>query len=367
MLAAVRAEEAHQIAEQVSRHRIVGLFGEAEVGKTEILHQALAGQRPGVLHLDLSWAASEEHLGFVLARAIAEAVVPPDRLPTLGRLAPLPPELQRARTRLADVLGAGLKEALRSWPSGRYGWPTALAALEAFAEQQEVVLWVDHLEAPRLTFRHPLKADRLLWSVGELAERHARLRIVVSGREAASEDALGPTAAFRDRGRWLSMCAPSVQAWQEVARRLDVSASAAADLAQMTAGHVRTMLLALNAIATENAAGRHPRPEDLLWQLAAHDDGLASRAIEHARSLHRLGGHVLTQAALGQRPYAAPQRGATTTQDLSKALKRLRLAGLLRHEQRWAVVNPLVAMRLRGTAPREAASPGRRPSSSPWR
>lgn len=174
---------------------------------------------------------------------------------------------------------------------------------------------------------------------------------------------MGEGAAFRGRGQWLSMRAPSVQAWQEVAGRLDVSAAAAAELAQMTAGHVRTMLLALNAIAAENAAGRQPHAEDVLWRLAASDDGLASRTIEHARSLHRLGGHVLTQAALGQRPYAAPQRGATTTQDLSKALKRLRLAGLLRHEQRWAVVNPLVAMRLRGAAPREAASSGRRPSS----
>jgi hypothetical protein len=362
-LAAVRAEEAKEIGEQLRCHRIVGLLGEAEVGKTEILREALVCQRLGVLYLDLAWAASEEHLGFMLAREIARMLVPADELPALGRLAPLPPTLERSRSRLAEMLGGGLKEALRPWPSGRYSLAAAFDGLEALAEQQETILWVDHLEAPRLTFRHPLKAGQLLWSVSELAERNALLRVVVSGREAASADALGPRAAFRGRGHWLTMVAPGLQAWQEVADRLGVSRSACAELVQMTAGHVRTMLLALNAIATANGAGKQPSAEDVLWQLAERDDGLASRAIEHARSLHRLGGQVLTQAALGQRPYATAQRGATTTQDLSKALKRLRLAGLLRHEQRWTVVNPLVAMRLRSGALQQAPSPAQRPSS----
>ncbi len=120
------------------------------------------------------------------------------------------------------------------------------------------------------------------------------------------------------------------------------------------------MLLALGRIAGENAP---PAPEEVLRELAARDDGLEARAIEHACSLHRLGGQVLTQAALGQRPYATAQRGTTTTQDLSKALKRLRLAGLLRHEDRWSVVNPLLAMRLQAAVPPRSPTSARRPWS----
>jgi hypothetical protein len=69
------------------------------------------------------------------------------------------------------------------------------------------------------------------------------------------------------------------------------------------------------------------------------------------------------ELALGQRPYAAAQRGTTTTQELSKALKRLRLAGLLRHEDSWMVVNPLLAMRLRAACPPESPTAVRPPWS----
>lgn len=83
--------------------------------------------------------------------------------------------------------------------------------------------------------------------------------------------------------------------------------------------------------------------------MAAHDDGVAARAVQHARSLHRLGGQVLVQVARGQRPYASTQRGTASTQEISKVLARLRLAGLIRRTDRWDVVNPLVAIRARGT------------------
>lgn len=362
-LASVRAPEAQEIADALRAQRVLGLLGEAEVGKTETLRQAVAhiGCKP--LYLDLTWAASDEHLAFLLARQIAEAVIRPDQLRALNALHPISAQLERRRDRLAEILGGGLDEALRAWPSGRYGWPAALESLEALADQQQTLLWVDHLEAPRLTFRHPLKAGPLLWSLGELVERVGGLRLLISGREAARSDAIGPRAAFQGRGEWLQMQAPDASDWLLVAQRLGVHAGAASELARLTGGHVRTMLLALTMAAGATASGQSPDAEDVLLTLAAQQDGLASRTMEHARSLHRLGAQVLTQAALGQRPYANAQRGSTTTQDLSKALKRLRLAGLLRHEQRWTVVNPLVAMRLRGALPSESPTSGRRPWS----
>lgn len=396
-LAGARIEEARRIRDAVLRERVVGVLGEAEVGKTQTVRQALAGAGQRTLYLDLRWAASEQHVGFLLAGQIAEAILPRTELRLLaeraglpttdaglptaaaGRSADaglgpaaagLPPSIESARARLSEILGGGLQEAMRAWPSGRYGWPEALESLEALCERQEVLLWLDHLEAPRLTFRHPLKVAPLLWSLSELVERCQGLRLLICGREGAGADALGARAAFHGRGLWLTMQAPCVAEWKAAARQLGVQAEIAAELARLTEGHPRTMLLALSKLAEQAGqtpgAGEKPirsaAAKELLNELAAHDDGLASRTIEHARSLHRLGGQVLAQAALGQRPYASAQRGTTTTQDLSKALTRLRLAGLLRHERRWSVVNPLVALRLRA-ALRQSPSSERRPWS----
>jgi hypothetical protein len=136
--------------------------------------------------------------------------------------------------------------------------------------------------------------------------------------------------------------------WRDVAQRLGVSTRVAQALAGLTGGHPQTMLLALNAICLSEDE-RPPRAEEVLGELAAHDDGLAARAVQHARSLHRLGGQVLEQVARAQRPYGTAQRGKATTQEISKVLARLRLAGLLRRTDHWTVVNPLVAIRARGT------------------
>lgn len=358
-LASVRSEEVRRIRDAVRRERVVGVLGEAEVGKTRTVRQALASSGQRMLYLDLRWAAGDGHLGHLLARQIAQAIAPAADFDTPAvaeerrSTRELVRSIESTRVRMSEVLGGGLDEALRPWPSGRYGWPAALESLEALCERQETLLWLDHLEAPRLTFRHPLKVGPLLWSLSELVERCENLRLMICGREAARDDALGVRAAFHRRGLWLTMRAPSVSDWDAAASMLGVRHEIARELASLTAGHPRTMLLALTMLTASGAECPEPGNESaeaLLNELAARDDGLASRAIEHARSLHRLGGQVLTQAALGQRPYAGAQRGATTTQDLSKALTRLRLAGLLRHERRWSVVNPLVAMGLRATA-----------------
>lgn len=359
-LAAARAEEAAAIRDALKEDRVVGVFGEAEVGKTQTIRQAIAGSGLQVLTLDLAWAASDEHVGFLLARQIAEVIAPGRACQRSARGGPLPPALADAQARLVEILGGGLQEAARRWPSGRYGWPTALESLDMLAGTQEVLLWVDHLEAPGLTFRHPLKLSPLLWSLSELLERTEGLRLLLSGRAPARTAADGPRAPFHQSGLWLSVPAPDAGTWRRVAELLGASPTHAEKLAGLTAGHPRTMLLALGEIAAQATVGD---PEQVLRDLATHDDGLARRAMEHARSLHRLGGQVLTQAALGQRPYATAQRGATTTQDLSKALKRLWLAGLLQHEDRWSVVNPLLAMRLRAISPPESPTTVRPPWS----
>lgn len=359
-LGAARSTEARAIRDALALAQVVGIFGEAEVGKTQTVRQALAGSGARLLRVDLRWAASEQHAGFLLVSEMARVLAPEVELSRLAYGGRLPAAVAHARARLVEALGGGVQEAMRSWPSGRYDWPVALESLELLCHTEELVLWVDHLEAPSLSFRHPLNLGALLWSLSELTERVDSLTLLLSGRAAARSAVDGLRAPFRNRGRWLSIEAPSADCWCEVARTLKASPARAKELALLTAGHPRTMLLALSAISGQQA----PAPaEDVLSALAADDDGLALRAMEHARSLHRLGGQALTQAALGQRPYASAQRGATTTQDLSKALKRLRLAGLLRHEDSWRVVNPLLAMRLRAAWPAEGPTTGRRPWS----
>jgi hypothetical protein len=179
-------------------------------------------------------------------------------------------------------------------------------------------------------------------------QRNAGIRVLVSGREGVGDLTTGPRAAFHQQGQWLSLDVPSPKMWREVAHRLVVPFKITMELADLTGGHPQTMLLALATVASSER-GRAGRGEEILAELAAHDDGLAPRAVQHARSLHRLGGQVLEQVVQARRPYAAAQRGTASTQEISKVLARLRLAGLLRRDDGWAVVNPLVAIRVRGT------------------
>ena len=350
-LAASRAGEAQRIADTLSENFVVGVLGEAEVGKTQTIRQALStiGGDVPVLYLDLDGAAGDEHIRFLLAKQIARVLLRGSDLSLLAVGVLVPPRLERRRLELAEMLGIeGMAEALREWPSGRYSSAAALNAVEELADHRELILWVDHVEAPRLTPRHPINTDRLLWGIRELGQRHERVRVVVSAREGVKDEIIGAQAAFHQQGQWLSLDAPTAAAWREVADHLDVSVRTAQELVALTGGHPQTMLLAL--VTLKLADGGWPsRAEDVLGEMAANDDGLAARAVQHARSLHRLGGQVLAQIARAQKPYGAAQRGSATPQEISKVLGRLRLAGLLRRTDRWEIVNPLVAIKVRGT------------------
>lgn len=350
-LAASRAGEAQRIADTLRGQHVVGVLGEAEVGKTQTIRQALnlLGRDVPVLHLDLDGAAGDGHIGFLLAKQVVRALLHGADLSLLSVGVLVPARVEQRRLVLAEILGlGGVDEALREWPSGHYSSTEALRGVEALADQRDLILWIDHVEAPRLTPRHPVNTDRLLWGIRELGQRRDRMRVVVSAREGIEGDVVGPQAAFHQQGQWLSLGVPTPVMWAEVADRLSVSTRAAQELAALTGGHPQTMLLAL--VTLELADGGWPsRAEEVLGELAAHDDGLAARAVQHARSLHRLGGQVLTQVARAQQPYGVAQRGSATPQEISKVLARLRLAGLLRRTDHWAVVNPLVAIKVRGT------------------
>jgi hypothetical protein len=351
-LATSRSGEAQRIGEAIVKNGIVGLVGEAEVGKTQTIRQSLAALNPrtAVIYIDFDVAASDGHVGWQIAKQIARHATSGVDLSILSAGAIVPPRLERTRVQLAEILGVvGVEESLREWPSGTYGALAGFQALERLAETREVLVWLDHIEAPRLTARHPVNVGRLLWGIREAHQRQQAIRVLLSGREGIGDVVTGPKAAFHQQGEWLTLDYPPASMWRDVARRLKVTARITQELAFLTGGHPQTMLIALTTVAMRPGDFSGNGGEMLLAELVAHDDGVAARAVQHARSLHRLGGQVLVQVARGQRPYGAAERGAASTQEISKVLARLRLAGLLRHEGRWEVVNPIVAIRARGS------------------
>lgn len=341
-----RLEEGARIAESVQISRVVGVLGEAEVGKTETIRQALGHSTSdlSVVRLDLDGAAGESHAAFLLAKEIAGAYLGGAGFSTLKGGVLVPAAIEVERVELAELLGvAGVDEALREWPSGEFSLTQAMRGLERLAEQRTVIFWVDHLESPALTPRHPLDLDGLLWAVREALQRVPRLSVVLSGRSAFEGRLLGPEAAFHQQGQWLTMDYPPPNAWLEVAAALRLPQPLMAELATETGGHPSSTLLGLLRLM-EMGEGT---PAETMVDLATAQGDLAARAMQHARSLHRLGGQVLTQIALGLGPYAIAQRGASPPQEIRKVLSRLRLAGLIRHDDAWSVVNPLLAMAIR--------------------
>jgi hypothetical protein len=200
-----------------------------------------------------------------------------------------------------------------------------------------------------LTPRHPLQLQRLLWGLRELVQRGPSLRVVISARAALEDDLIGSRAPFHQQGTWVRMAPPAPAAWVGIAEELAAGNPMPLDevavLARLAGGHPRTMLLAL---AHYRIAERWRRlsARALFDELALREGQSARRALDQARTLHRLGGQVLQQVARGERPYAAAQRGTASPQEIRKVLDRLRLAGLLSRNEGWTVTDPLLTLHL---------------------
>src|SRR5207302_10224363 len=74
--------------------------------------------------------------------------------------------------------------------------------------ERTVLLVFDHLEAPGLSFRHPLNVFDLLWSVRSASQQAVDLRVVLITRPPAVDLAAGPEAAFYGDGQWLKIGRP---------------------------------------------------------------------------------------------------------------------------------------------------------------
>ena len=220
-LSSARKPESGRIVDSLRTSRVVGILGEAEVGKTAVVEQALAPRAAAdeVLRIDLDAVTGEHQLAFQMVRQVAVAYLgaPAFSLLSVGVL--VPASVESRRVELARVVGVdGLEEALRAWPSGTFRLDRGLRAVENFAAERDTVLWVDHAEASSLTPRHPFNVDDLLWELRAMLQQVGRLSLIISGRDEFEKELLGTRQAFYEQGRWLTLDNPAKATWLQVGR-----------------------------------------------------------------------------------------------------------------------------------------------------
>ncbi len=349
-LTVARSDVVKRIEESVLAVPLTGVMGEADCGKTllcSIVRANMHTRGTVVISLDLDGAYSPNQLAWRWAKELARAVIDPV---ALSHLAALPQDMWPARTRnqilrLGEHLGEDVA-ALAELPSPRHGVgdldaiSSTLAATERLAHTRDTLIMIDHLEAPSLTPRHPLNVAQLLWRVRAVTQLQPRLRALLVSRTPAVKLATAPTAAFYGDGQWLTLTPPSPEAFATVTGR-------SRDLVKLvlsrTGGHVNSTLELLEVLPTDAAV---TDVEAMIQRLAALHTDLTRRTIQHARTLHRLGGHILQVIAEGKRPYQ--ETPDARSKEIGAAVTALHLAGIIRRQdalrqKNWAITDPRVA------------------------
>lgn len=355
-LTEARQPDLARIQQGLQQFGLMGVHGEAEVGTTSVVEAALRASQQPHIRIDLDGATGDDDVAWLLARGIARIELGPAGFSLMHTPEALrPTSARKAFIAFAEKVGERVAAlAIAERPTADVDILEILDAYERAFHGRVLppALWVDHLQAPALTPRHPLDVDRLLWNIRAFAQR-AELPIILSGNKAATPIAFGPSRAFHGDGVWITLGRPGLDAWRSVAESLDERAPAGAwveEMAEITHSHPATMLLALSLYAEMPERAR--RPLDL-WQLMlVLDDGHTGRLMQHARSLHRLGGQIVEQIATGNGPYTAA-KDANAVKEIHRAVRRLHEAGIITQPRprAWEVANPLVAARLRRNLP----------------
>jgi hypothetical protein len=346
----------------VEQSALVVLEGGAETGKS-ILLRTLAIQQEGplwVVHVDLDGAYSAERLAWLWWRANGRALAGGI---AFSHAVSLPESMWPASTRRAllgvdERLGSAAAIALSESPPHdgvpmSHSLGDAIAATSRISQEKPVLLIIDHLEAPLLTPRHPVKLPQLLWQLRAAYQRNTNVRVVLGARRGMVESISSRDAAFFGDGRWVHATRPSVATWEfAIKLALGKRLPALAEIHDLTEGHVATMMDVITR-STNDPDESHAAAQQVTFRLAfdelVHAAGpLVARSIQHARTLDRLGGHILQALARGLGPYEATP--GESSRDVQRAVNRLHLAGLVdRNEpRRWRVLNPVVATALRG-------------------
>jgi len=367
-LSEARRHDVARVDEGLRGFGVTGVHGEPEVGVSSVAASAIERSRRPCIRVDLDGAASNDDVAAMLARGLAQTVLERRDLSLLAAPTVAPAYVHRSYIDFAERAGERIAAfAVADRPVEPVGVGEVLDAIELVHGRtpDPPILWIDHLQAPLLTPRHPVDVDALLWNTRNLHQRMG-LPIVISGSKAASRIAYDSDGAFYGDGTWVTIGRPGMDVWQDVAAApLDGPPLPGwvAEMADITHAHPATMLLAL---ALRNELPQFARTPVELWQLMLSlDDGLVGRAVQHARSLHRLGATVLDRIAHGARPYEGA-RSKAEQNERNRALRRLYEGGLITQPgpRFWEITNPLLAGRLRRDMPFTVVDAGPREIST---
>ena len=341
-----RAPETDALASALADHQFVGVAGPAESGKSKLLRRVLAphelSDETAVVSINLDGAHGARHLAHRWLRAVARAAAGPI---AFSHIAGMQRETWPGRTRRADheardVLRGDYEVALAPRATGAGldadAMERAIAATKRLARGRATVVVVDHLEAPELS--GAFDVGDVLWQLRAASQRTKGMAVVVACRPGAVALAAGEDAAFYGDGIWVTISPPTPETWRFATGgwdRID-------GICDLTNGHAWTTATLVDRIS------RSPRlsTRRAFEALAAEQDPLAARCVQHSASLHRLGPTLMLGIANGLGPYqAAPD---AQSRDVAIAAQRLELAGLAyRPQQRvWRLVNPVVARAL---------------------
>lgn len=342
-----RDAEVERIEQQIQARRLVGLEGEVGVGKSMLLarlrgRQQQAGAFPAFVNLDDAWGIGRTAWLFFYAAAAAISGPAMSHLVALDE--PLMPSGSRsAGFTIHNLFGSEITDAILHGSTLPDDDELLTQAIEIFGKL-DVLLVIDHLDAPKRSARHPLDVHRLLWQVRGVHQRTRGLRLCLCGRPEAARAAHAKDGAFYGDGIWITVSPPALDVWLRVAADAWPQLNRAAMLSRLEAilkvthqqpGSTVAMLAQdprLSVLDAEQAAAReYERAADI--------------ALEQARSVHRLGAHLLLQLAQRQGPYAAVPGGRT---EVTRALRALRTAGLVTRHGRgdWRLTEPLLGAAL---------------------
>jgi hypothetical protein len=351
-LTAAREPFIAELAQSIAHFHVTGITGDAEVGKTTLVQAALRGDSDRrTIRLDLAGAYSPNRLVWQWARSLARTfmtgasfvhvtTLPPEAWPaaTRSQLAQFEERFGREIARLAEQRnpdkGIGSLDLVESLTQ---------ATITADPERQ-VVLVIDHLEAPGLSFRHPVDVADLLWRIRTIAQQAVDLRIVLLARPPAVGLATDQKSAFFGDGQWLRLVRPDATQFAEATGQ---PLSRVEDVLRYTAGHVEATMAFLGRAQNGDSV------RSIALALAAENTLLTDRTLQHARALHRLGGHLVAAIANGRGPYeATPDAGS---REVSSAMRQLHAAGIVRRpngvdDDQWELNDPRVGWGISGVS-----------------
>jgi DNA-binding CsgD family transcriptional regulator len=349
-----------RVVETVIENSFTGVTGEAEMGKSLIVDRAgrlLRAEGFKFIRLDLDEIYSPNHLAWTWARQMARTVMDPvafSHMTSLG--AGMWPGSTRADfVALPDRIGPeAARLAQHPHPEGTVGSTQQLAALarataDMVRRELRVVLVIDHLEAQATARGKTPGARELLWLIRSSSQHTRDLRVVVACRPAAQNVAADERAAFHGDGRWLTIGPLTADDLPD-----DVNMQAPTLIAA-TRGHPAAVQeLIVEMFTGESSPGGNVgggvAMQTAIGRLVGRHSSLAGRYLQHARSLHRLGGHLLKVIAAGEGPYTGSPN--IDPSQIADAMKRLDLAGLVAKPDRqstdWVIADPRVAWVLTG-------------------